>query len=88
MKQTSRGTTAGRTTRRLTCACRMPLCLPTTTPPQVLLHSVAALKGGAPAHFRGCSKADLLELIGRDARRLYLVLHNIDGPGACVRAGC
>ncbi|EFN52388.1 hypothetical protein CHLNCDRAFT_26858, partial [Chlorella variabilis] len=33
------------------------------------------------AHYRGCSKDDMLELVGRDQRRLYLVLHNIDGPG-------
>lgn len=48
---------------------------------QILQQATAALKGTKAAHYRGCSKDDMLELVGRDQRRLYLVLHNIDGPG-------
>ena len=59
--------------------------LPCLAPPrwQILLHAVASLKGGSPGHYRGCSVDDLLGLLRGDERRVYIVLHNIDGPGAC-----
>ena len=48
---------------------------------QVLQWATAAVKQTKAAHYRGCSADDLLGLISSDSRRLYLVLHNIDGPG-------
>lgn len=63
---------------------RPAFCPPLATPCnlQILQFGVCALKGGKPSHYRGCSKDELLQLVGRDARQLYVVLHNIDGPGA------
>lgn len=43
--------------------------------------AVAAQKGSKPGDYRGCGPADLLGLLGGDPRRVYVVLHNIDGPG-------
>ena len=47
-----------------------------------MMWATAALKGTKAADYRGCSKDDMLDLLGSDTRRLYLMLHNIDGPGA------
>ena len=58
----------------------LPPRLPAT--PQILMWATAALKGTKAAHYRGCSKDDMLGLLASDERRLYLTLHNIDGPGA------
>ncbi|KAL4854768.1 DNA polymerase iota [Chlorella vulgaris] len=54
---------------------------PSLSAKQVLQHATAAIKGSKASYYRGCSKKDLLELIQRDERHLYVVLHNIDGRG-------
>ncbi|PSC69977.1 Origin recognition complex subunit 2 [Micractinium conductrix] len=48
---------------------------------QIMQHAVAAVKQSKAAHYRGCILDDLLSLLRSDERHLYLVLHNIDGPG-------
>lgn len=48
---------------------------------------MAAVKQTKAAHYRGCSPDDLLDLLASDERRLYIVLHNIDGPGEAA-GGC
>lgn len=51
--------------------------------PQVMQIAVAVLKGtNKPALYRSCTKDELLQLVRSDDRRLYVMLHNIDGPGA------
>lgn len=57
---------------------------PSPACPQVLQWAVAAVKQTKAAHYRGCSPEDLLDLLASDERRLYILLHNIDGPGAAV----
>lgn len=52
---------------------------------QIVMWAVAALKGTKPAHYRGCTKSDMFELIVKDERRVYVVIHNIDGPGGLVQ---
>ncbi|KAL4449034.1 hypothetical protein ABPG77_007751 [Micractinium sp. CCAP 211/92] len=54
---------------------------PGLTAKQVLQWAVAAVKQTKAAHYRGCSPDDLLDLLASDERRLYIMLHNIDGPG-------
>lgn len=64
------------------------LCCTSHRLPQVLQYAVASLKGGRPEHYRGCTKDELLGLVRGDERRLYVILHNIDGPGAQLRLWC
>lgn len=50
---------------------------------QIAVWTAAALKGIKPQHYRGYSKQQLFELIEAEAprRRIYVLIHNIDGPG-------
>lgn len=54
---------------------------PGVTAKQIVQWATASLKQTKPSHYRGCTKDDMFELIRKDERRVYVVLHNIDGPG-------
>lgn len=68
------------------CSALEPCCpaAPPRPAPQILQYSVSKLKGGKMSDYRGCTKDELLQQVARDGRQLYIMLHNIDGPGASV----
>jgi origin recognition complex subunit 2 len=63
-------------------------CLqPGVTAKQVMQIAVAVLKGDRKPHlYRSCTKDELLQLVRSDERRIYVIIHNIDGPGLRERA--
>lgn len=65
------------------------------TAKQVVVWAAATLKGTKPQHYRSYAKEQLFELMLKDSpnKHIYVVIHNIDGPGAlgCLPllwAGC
>ncbi|GAB4819936.1 hypothetical protein N2152v2_006982 [Parachlorella kessleri] len=57
--------------------------MPGLTPKQILVWAAALVKQVKPQSYRSLSKQTLLDMIAGESpqKRIYVVIHNIDGPG-------